>query len=157
MLMTCFDDFIWQHIDTIYHTEDSRLMDLSDEAKDEAVHIWMHSHRTWFDDIYPVAIGRSVGKIVTDMLFGKKPNNSKLIANLFIAMADDCPDDYGRDEQWWSEALGIHLDEIVNLGNFADDLRDRIYLYLEPAIEDYLWQRAANLVATEKRDRGIYE
>ena len=91
------------------------------------------------------------------MLFGKKPSNSKLITNLFIAMAEDCPDDYGRDEQWWSEALGIHLDEIVNLGNFADDLRDRIYLYLEPTIEDYLWQRAANLVATEQRDRGIYE
>ena len=52
-------------------------------------------------------------------------------------MAEDCPDDYGKDEQWWSEALEMHLDEIVNLGNFADDLRERIHLYLEPAIEDY--------------------
>ena len=44
--MTCFDDFIWQHIDTIYYNEnDTGMIDLPDEAKDEAVHIWMHSHR----------------------------------------------------------------------------------------------------------------
>lgn len=155
MLNTLFDDFIWEHIDVIHYQEDSRLSDFSDADKDKAVHLWLNSHRTWLEDIYPVSFGRSVGKIATDMLFGKKPNHSKLISNLFIAMAEDCPDDYGRDEQWWSEALEIHLDTIVNLGNFADDLRDRIYLYLEPAIEDYVWDRAANLVATEERDRGI--
>lgn len=155
MLNTLFDDFIWEHIDVIHYQEDSRLSDFSDQDKDKAVHLWLNSHRTWLEDIYPVSFGRSVGKIATDMLFGKKPNHSKLISNLFIAMAEDCPDDYGRDEQWWSEALEIHLDTIVNLGNFADDLRDRIYLYLEPAIEDYVWDRAANLVATEERDRGL--
>ena len=155
MLNTLFDDFIWEHIDTIHYKEDSRLSDFRDQDKDKAVHLWLNSHRTWLEDIYPVSFGRSVGKIATDMLFGKKPNHSKLISNLFIAMAEDCPDDYGRDEQWWSEALEIHLDTIVNLGNFADDLRDRIYLYLEPAIEDYVWDRAANLVATEERDRGL--
>ena len=156
MLNTLFDDFIWENIDTIYHQEDSRLGDFDDETKDMLVHLWLNSHRTWFEDIYPVAIGRSVGKIATDMLFGKPLGNSKLVSNLFIAMAEDCPDDYGRDEQWWSEALEIHLDTIVNLGNFADDLRDRIYLYLEPAIEDYIWDRAANLVAEEEREQGIY-
>ena len=155
MLNTLFDDFIWEHIDTIHYKEDSRLSDFSDQDKDKAVYLWLNSHRTWFEDIYPVSFGRSVGKIATDMLFGKKPNHSKLISNLFIAMAEDCPDDYGRDEQWWSEALEIHLDTIVNLGNFADELRERIYLYLEPAIEDYVWERAADLVATEERDRGL--
>lgn len=155
MLNTLFDDFIWEHIDTIHYQEDSRLSDFSDEDKDKAVYLWLNSHRTWFEDIYPVSFGRSVGKIATDMLFGKPLGNSKLISNLFIAMAEDCPDDYGRDEQWWSEALEIHLDTIVNLGNFADELRERIYLYLEPAIEDYVWERAADLVATEERDRGL--
>lgn len=155
MLNTLFDDFIWEHIDTIHYQEDSRLSEFSDQDKDKAVYLWLNSHRTWFEDIYPVSFGRSVGKIATDMLFGKTPNNSKLISNLFIAMAEDCPDDYGRDEQWWSEALEIHLDTIVNLGNFADELRERIYLYLEPAIEDYVWERAADLVATEERDRGL--
>lgn len=152
MLNGDLDQFIWDHMDTLNH-DDARLSDLDDDAKDKAVHIWMMSHKTWFDDIYPVSIGRSVGKIATDMLFGKAPSNSKLISNLFIAMAEDCPDDYGRDEQWWSEALEIHLDEIVNIGNFADDLRDRIYLYLEPAIEDYVFDRMARLIENDKWDR----
>jgi len=150
-----YQDFIEKHYD-ILNAEDARLLDLPDDAKDEATYIWMNSHKTWFDDIYPVAIGRSVGKIVTEMLFGKKPNHSKLISNLFIAMAEDCPDDYGRDEQWWSEALEIHLDTIVNLGNFADELRERIYLYLEPAMEDVIFEDLADLNAQGNREYGIY-
>lgn len=149
MLNGDLDDFIYNHIDTL-NKEDARFSDLDDDAKDLAVHTWMMSHRTWFDDIYPMSIGRSVGKIVTDMLFGKAPSHNKLISNLFIAMVEDCPTDYGKDELWWSEALGIYLDTIVNLGNFGDELRDRIYLYLEPAIEDYLFDRMGRLLENDK-------
>ena len=144
-----YEDFIWKHLDAL-DTEDARLSDLSDEDKDEAVYIWMMSHKTWFDDIYPVSIGRSVGKIVTEMLFGKSQAHSKLVSNMFIAMAEDSPDDYGRDEQWWSEALEKHLDKEVNLGNFADSLRDDIYLYLEEAMEDEIFNQLDRLKAREK-------
>lgn len=144
-----YEDFIMMHLDAL-DSEDARLSDLSDEAKDHATYIWMMSHKTWFDDIYPVSIGRSVGKIVTQMLFGKTQSHSKLISNLFIAMADDCPDDYGRDEQWWSEALEKHLDTEVNLGNFADSLRDDIYLYLEEAMEDEIFNQLSSLKSREK-------
>ena len=144
-----YEDFIMMHLDAL-DSEDARLSDLPDEAKDHATYIWMMSHKTWFDDIYPVSIGRSVGKIVTQMLFGKTPSASKLISNLFIAMADDCPDDYGRDEQWWSEALEKHLDTEVNLGNFADILREDIYLYLELTMEEEIFQQLADLKAREK-------
>jgi len=144
-----YEDFIWKHLDAL-DSESARLSDLSDEDKDEAVYIWMMSHKTWFDDIYPVSIGRSVGKIVTEMLFGKSQAHSKLVSNMFIAMAEDSPDDYGRDEQWWSEALEKHLDKEVNLGNFADSLRDDIYLYLEEAMEDEIFNQLDSLKAREK-------
>lgn len=156
MLNTLFDDFIWEHIDTIHYKEDSRLSDFSDQDKDKAVHLWLNSHRTWLEDIYPVSFGRSVGKIATDMLFGKKPNHSKLISNLFIAMAEDCPDDYGRDEQWWSEALGIYLDEIVNLGNFKDELSQLIYLYLENTLQLAIIDEAIRQQSEIDRENGIY-
>ena len=139
-----YEDFINKHYDAL-NAEDARLLDLPDEAKDEAVYVWMMSHKTWFEDIYPPSFGRSVGKIATEMLFGKTPNNSKLISNLFIAMAEDCPDDWGRDEQWWSEALEKHLDTEVNLANFADSLREDIYLYLEQAMEEEIFDQLANL------------
>ena len=124
---------------------------------DEAVFLWLDSHRTWFDDIYPESFGRGAGKIVTDMLYDNSPNSSKQISNFFIAMAEDCPDHYDRQARWWSEALDMHLDEIVELGNFKDEIKHKIYLYLENDIEDFIFCRASTLKAETEREHGIYK
>jgi len=150
-----YEAFIYKHYD-ILNKEDARLSDLPDEAKDEAVYIWLNSHKTWFEDIYPATFSRGVGKIATEMLFGKAPSASKIVSNLFIAMAEDSPDEYDKDDRWWSEALETHLDSIVNLGNFADDLRDRIYLYLEHTIEDEIFNDLSHLNIQGEEDHGIY-
>jgi hypothetical protein len=150
-----YEAFIYKHYD-ILNKEDARLSDLPDEAKDEAVYIWLNSHKTWFEDIYPATFSRGVGKIATEMLFGKAPSASKIVSNLFVAMAEDCPDEYDKDDRWWSEALETHLDSIVNLGNFADDLRDRIYLYLEHTIEDEIFNDLSHLNIQGEEDHGIY-
>lgn len=150
-----YEDFISLHYDAL-NQEDARLSDLPDEAKDQACYIWLNSHKTWFEDIYPPCFGRGVGKIATEMLFGKAPSASKLVSNLFVAMSEDCPDDYGRDEQWWSEALEKHLDKEVNLGNFADSLREDIYLYLELTMEEEIFQQLADYNAQMDREYGIY-
>ncbi len=150
-----YEAFIYKHYD-ILNKEDARLSDLPDEAKDEAVYIWLNSHKTWFEDIYPATFSRGVGKIATEMLFGKAPSASKIVSNLFIAMAEDSPDEYDKDDRWWSEALETHLDSIVNLGNFADDLRDRIYLYLEHTIEDEILDDLSHLNKQGDIDHGIY-
>ena len=150
-----YEAFIYKHYD-ILNKEDARLSDLPDEAKDEAVYIWLNSHKTWFEDIYPATFSRGVGKIATEMLFGKAPSASKIVTNLFIAMAEDSPDEYDKDDRWWSEALETHLDSIVNLGNFADDLRDRIYLYLEHTIEDEIFNDLSHLNIQGEEDHGIY-
>jgi hypothetical protein len=150
-----YEAFIYKHYD-ILNKEDARLSDLPDEAKDEAVYIWLNSHKTWFEDIYPATFSRGVGKIATEMLFGKAPSASKIVSNLFVAMAEDCPDEYDKDDRWWSEALEMHLDSIVNLGNFADDLRDRIYLYLENTIEDEIFNDLSHLNIQGEEDHGIY-
>ena len=150
-----YEDFIYKHWD-ILAKEDARLSDLSDEAKDEAVYIWLNSHKTWFDDIYPACFSRGVGKIATEMLFGKAPSSNKIVANLFVAMVEDAPVEWDKDDLWWSEACGIHLDSIVKLGNFADDLRDRIYLYLEYSIEDEIFTDLSHLKKQGELDHGIY-
>lgn len=150
-----YEAFIYKHYD-ILNKEDARLSDLPDEAKDEAVYIWLNSHKTWFEDIYPATFSRGVGKIATEMLFGKAPSASKIVSNLFVAMAEDSPDEFDKDDRWWSEALETHLDSIVNLGNFADDLRDRIYLYLEHTIEDEIFNDLSHLNIQGEEDHGIY-
>ena len=154
--MLIYEDFVSKHYDALYK-EDSRLSDLPDEAMDEAVYIWLNSHKTWFEDIYPACFSRGVGKIATEMLFGKAPSNNKIVANLFVAMAEDAPVEWDKDDLWWSEALEIHLDSIVNLGNFADDLRDRIYLYLEHTVEEAIFDEFAKQKGDNDREHGIYD
>ena len=154
--MLIYEDFVSKHYDALYK-EDSRLSDLPDEAMDEAVYIWLNSHKTWFEDIYPACFSRGVGKIATEMLFGKAPSNNKIVANLFVAMAEDAPVEWDKDDLWWSEALEIHLDSIVSLGNFADDLRDRIYLYLEHTVEEAIFDEFAKQKGENDREHGIYD
>lgn len=154
--MLIYEDFVSKHYDALYK-EDSRLSDLPDEAMDEAVYIWLNSHKTWFEDIYPACFSRGVGKIATEMLFGKAPSNNKIVANLFTAMAEDAPVEWDKDDLWWSEALEIHLDSIVNLGNFADVLRDRIYLYLEHTVEEAIFDEFAKQKGENDREHGIYD
>ena len=153
--MLIYEDFVSKHYDALYK-EDSRLSDLPDEAMDEAVYIWLNSHKTWFEDIYPATFSRGVGKIATEMLFGKAPSASKIVSNLFIAMAEDAVE-HDKDDLWWSEALETHLDSMVNLGNFADDLRDRIYLYLEHTIEEAIFDEFAKQKGENDREHGIYD
>ena len=153
--MLIYEEFVGKHYDALYE-EDSRLSDLPDEAVDEAVYIWLNSHKTWFEDIYPATFSRGVGKIATEMLFGKAPSSNKIVANLFIAMAEDAPAEYDKDELWWSEALEMHLDEAVKLDNFADDLRDRIFLYLEHTIEEEVYSAFFRLKRDIDMEHGIY-
>ena len=153
--MLIYEDFVDKHYEALYK-EDSRLSDLPDEAMDEAVYIWLNSHKTWFEDIYPATFSRGVGKIATEMLFGKAPSSSKIVSNLFIAMAEDAVE-HDKDDLWWSEALETHLDSSVNLGNFADELRDRIYLYLEHTVEEAIFEEFARQTGEKKREHGIYD
>ena len=153
--MLIYEEFVGKHYDALYK-EDSRLSDLPDEAMDEAVYIWLNSHKTWFEDIYPATFSRGVGKIATEMLFGKAPSANKIVSNLFVAMAEDAVE-HDKDDLWWSEALETHLDSMVNLGNFADELRDRIYLYLEHTIEEAIFDEFAKQKGENDREHGIYD
>lgn len=142
-----YEDFIYEHIDLLEKAD--RLSDLPDEVVDEATYIWLNRYTSWHTDIYPASFNGGVCKIATEMLFGKKPAHSYLVSNLFIAMAEDSPHAGSRDDTYLSEALG-YFDDKVNLGNFADDVRESIYLYLESSMEDELFQQLADLKARDK-------
>lgn len=142
-----YDDFIYEHIELLDKAD--RLSDLPDAVIDKATYIWLNRYTSWHTDIYPASFNAGVCKLATEMLFGEKPSHSYLVSNLFIAMAEDSPDAGSRDDTYMSEALG-YFDNKVNLGNFADDVRDSIYLYLESSMEDELFQQLADLKARDK-------
>lgn len=141
-----YEDFIYKH-DNVLSKADA-LMDLSEELQDEAIYIWLNRFVSWYTDIYPASFNEGVCKLATEMLFGKSKAQSALVSKLFIAMAEDSPDT-DKDDLYLSEALG-YVDESVNLGNFADVVREDIYLYLESSIDDELFQQYVNLKARDK-------
>jgi hypothetical protein len=142
-----YEDFIYEHYDLI--EEADRLSDLPDHVIDQATYIWLNKYTSWHTDIYPASFSSGVCKIATEMLFGKAPSHSRIVSNLFIAMAEDSPDSDSRDDTYLSEALG-YFDDKVHLGNFADDVRDSIYLYLENSMEEELFDQFVNLKARDK-------
>lgn len=144
-----FDDFISKHWDSlVLAEEDGDIDDLPDEAKDEACLIWLTKFSSWHTDIYPASISDSVAKIATQMLFKDKVA-SRIVTNLFVAMADDDESD-DRDDLWWSHAGEMHLDTIVNLGNFADAMRELIYEYLYNDMQDAIIERVNFIVEEAK-------
>ena len=149
-----YSDFIAKHYDNVME-EDFTLSDLPDSAKDEAVYIWLMSHQTWLDDIFPASFGRGASKIALKMLYDKQPVASRLISDLFIAMAHDSPDDYGQDDLWWSHALEENLDKQVALPNFAEYLKDGIYLYVEDSVETAVREQFA-IIDEEHRLEAKY-
>lgn len=112
---------------------DGDLLDLTDEAKDEAVFIWLLNHESWYPDIYPASFSPTISRIATQMLFGEVRANNAMMVELFMSRAQDAPDDYGDDECWWSEALN---DIDASDPDFANTCRENIYLYLEDRLRE---------------------
>ena len=148
MLMTryFYEDFIYANEDVLRKADS--LMDLSEELQDEAIHIWLNRFVSWYTDIYPASFNEGVCKLATEMLFGKARVHSSLVSKLFVAMAEDSPDS-DKDDLYMSEALG-YVDNKVKLGNFADVLREDIYLYLESSITSELFDQLVNIQARYK-------
>jgi hypothetical protein len=63
-------------------------------------------------------------------------------------MADESSNS-DRDDVWLSEALG-YVDDKIELANFADVLREDIYLYLESSINSQLFDQLVNIQARDK-------
>lgn len=152
--MLIYEDFVSKHYDALYN-EDTVLSDLPNEALDEAVYIWLTSHKTWFEDIYPPCFTISLGRLATDMLFGKTQVSNRVASGLFVAIVDSL-EEYDRDYAWWSEALERHLDEIAYSSNFADEMREIIYLYLEPTIESAIYDEFYKQKREQDMDHGVY-
>ena len=141
-----YDDYISKHWS--YLVEGRRISDMPDEAKDEACLIWLNKFTSWHEEIYPASISESVGQIATNMLFKDKVA-SKIVSNLFIAMAEDS-DTNDRDDNWWSHAGDVHLDQIVKARNFAEDMREMIFNYLEADMHDAIHERVNYMLEESK-------
>ncbi len=141
-----YEDFIYANVDVLNKADS--LMDLSEELQDEAIYIWLNRFVSWYTDIYPACFNEKACTLMTEMLFGSNKTNNVLIKMLFRVMADESSNS-DRDDVWLSEALG-YVDDKIELANFADVLREDIYLYLESSINSQLFDQLVNIQARDK-------
>ena len=141
-----YEDFIYSYENLL--NKHDRLGDLPEEIQDEAVYIWLNKYTSWYTDIYPACFNGKSCDLMTEMLFGSKKTHSVLVKMLFNVMAEESSNTH-RDDLYQSEALG-YVDDKMHLDNFADEIRESIYLYLENSMEDEIYQQLADLKARDK-------
>lgn len=127
------------------------VMELSDDYKDRLAAKWLESHPTWLEDIYPhtcsdrysLAIGTTYAL-----------SSSRMLAAMFRDAAEDNKHNVD-DDAYWSEALG-DFENILDNKDFASEVRDRIYLYLEPTLQDKVTESYQYLVQDLKEYAGVH-
>lgn len=119
---------------------DGDLLDLDDEAKDEAVAIFLEKYgTTWYDDIYPASFTWSVAQTATHILYRNHFDESSVnaaIKMLVDAQSALAPSHYGKDDMLWSHALGDMTK--FRAKTYADEMKNKIYLYLEDRMREMI-------------------
>lgn len=128
-----FNEFVLQYDDGKWEGD---ILALGDEHKDEAVYLWLKAHKTWLDDIFPATFTQPVAWLTAKMIWGEKKPCNDLVARMFKALAEDTPVPFDRDDLWWSNAMDMHLDTIIECKNFVEDFKEGVYLYLEETLRD---------------------
>jgi hypothetical protein len=134
-IMNEFNDLI-----NLLANEDNRwegdLVDLADDAKDEICYHWLRLHPTWLDEIFPHTVSDEA-LFVLDLTYGvgmfEDVSNvalSTVFVTAHLRQMKDCDGD-----AFWSEALG-NFEDILDLDNFHEEIRERIYMYLESPLRD---------------------
>lgn len=146
-----YDDIIWNNYEKLSE-DDARLMDLDTPQLDLAVYRFLNANETFYTDIYPAMFSTGICKIATEMLFGKTQVANHVVQNLFKAIANDS-ELTDRDDLWLTEA-SLYIDHHIEMKNFANELKNDIYLYCESCIESDLFERMAYLIQEDKELRG---
>ena len=77
-----------------------------------------------------------------------------MLADMFRDAAEDNKHNLD-DDAYWSEALG-DFENILDNKDFASEVRDRIYLYLEPTLQDKVSESYQCLVHDLKEYAGVH-
>ena len=111
------------------------MLDLDDDFKDDICYHWLRLHPTWLDDIFPHTVSDEA-LLVLDLAYG---------VGLFadsgdVGLADVFYNATLRlkeidEDVYWSEALG-NFESILSDKVFGQEVRDRIYMYLEPSLRE---------------------
>ena len=117
--------------------DDGDLIDLSDDAKDEACEIFLRNHTSWMPDIMPPCVDSYEAAL--DAIYSDKPNEFYYLLHDIHRQAVACGKKLHTEEMWdFGELFFDVADAVASAHDTGFDykLRDAIYLYLESTLRE---------------------
>ena len=127
------------------------VIDLDDHLKDRLSAKWLVSHPTWLDDIYPHTCSDRY-ELALHMTYAM--SSSRMLAAFFRDAADHHHKDLDNDG-FLSEALD-NFEGILDDSDFAEQVRDRIYMYLENTLQEKVMDSFLDLIEDYKENQGVH-
>ena len=126
------------------------LIDLTDKCKDIITFTWLNTHQTWLDDVFPHTCSDRY-ELALSMTYG---STSRMLAAMFRDAEQDHEDECDNDA-YFSEALDNFSDSL-DAADFIEQVRNKIYLYLEDDMRNRVEQSFAHMLQEERSDRGMH-
>ena len=105
---------------------------LPDIAKDGLITLWLATHSTWMDDVFPHTV--SDKRMLALECVYSEDATSRMAAAMFRDAAERNAKDVDNDA-YLSEALD-DFEAILDTPDFLEEIRHQIYMYLEPSMEE---------------------
>ena len=131
---------------------DGSYQELPDATKDGLIALWLITHPTWMDDVYPHTV--SDKRLLALEAVYSEDATSRMAAAMFRDAAERNAKDVDNDA-YLSEALD-DFEDILDSPDFLEEIREQIYSYLEPSMEELVMDSYADLCHLDRLIMGSH-
>ena len=128
------------------------FQELPCKTKDGLIALWLVSHPSWLDDVLPHTVSDkqllALGCIYSD------DATSRIAAAMFRDAAERNAKDVDNDA-YLSEALD-DFEDILDSPDFLEEIKEQIYLYMEPSMSQLVMDSFTDIIFNEKIDMGVH-
>ena len=126
--------------------------ELPDKTKDGLICLWLITHPTWMDDVFPHTVSDKP-LLALEAIYSEDAT-SRMAAAMFRDAADRNAKDVDNDA-YLSEALD-DFEDILDAPDFLEEIREQIYSYLEPSMEELVMDSYADLCHLDRLIMGSH-
>jgi len=126
--------------------------ELPDKTKDGLIALWLITHQTWMDDVFPHTVSDKP-LLALEAIYSEDAT-SRMAAAMFRDAADRNAKDVDNDA-YLSEALD-DFEDILDTPDFLEEIRHQLYMYLEPSMEELVMDSYQDLIYLDRLVMGSH-
>lgn len=128
------------------------FQELPCKTKDGLIALWLITHPTWMDDVFPHTVSDKP-LLALEAVYSEDAT-SRMAAAMFRDAAERNAKDVDNDA-YLSEALD-DFEDILDSPDFLEEIREQIYLYLEPSMSELVMDSFADLCHLDRMMMGSH-